>query len=56
MTLAMSIVVVLEHRVGWVQRGHTPGESLMTTTSSDVALPVGGVLLELHLCRALVSG
>jgi hypothetical protein len=52
----MSTVVVPEHLVGWVQRGHTPGESLMTAASLNVALPVRGVLLELHLCRALVSG
>jgi hypothetical protein len=33
-----------------------PGESLMAATFSDVALPTGAVILELHLHHTLVSG
>jgi hypothetical protein len=51
------VAVLLERRAQAGAVGSdAPGESLMAAASSDVALPAGGVILELHLHHTLVSG
>jgi hypothetical protein len=55
---AVVIVAVLLERRAWAGAvgSNAPGESLMAAASSDVSLPAGGVILELHLHHTLVSG